>query len=68
MVFQSNSNTIGMGWVGGKLEQLFQSWQKVSVIFYIIPVEDADCYFFLKGYELSLVRGLGEGKLESRYQ
>lgn len=28
MVFQSNSNTVGMGWVGGKFEQLFQSWQK----------------------------------------
>lgn len=51
------------GWMGGKLKQLFQSWQKVRVLVCILPVETT-VIFFLKGFELQRAWGPGRGKEE----
>lgn len=71
MVFQSNSDTIGMGWVGGKT--------LTTVLVLAKGKCDLGCYsngkyrqlfnFFLKGFELSLLWGqeVGDG-LERGYQ
>lgn len=63
MVFQRNSNTLGVARRGGReiVQPLLQPWRVVSVTLCIIPAESTDISFLPKGVRTATALRAQEG-------